>query len=76
DWTENAAIHKQNEAGQATNALTVEGGSWGVRYLVNGTRVAEWLTRDVPHLKTDGQVGLRINHNLDVHISDFAVTSR
>lgn len=73
DWTENAAIHKQNEAGQATNALTVEGGPWGVRYLVNGTKVAEWLTRDVPYLKSDGQVGLRINHNLDVHVSGFGV---
>jgi hypothetical protein len=74
DWTENAAIHKQNEQGQATNALSVEGGSFGVRFRVNGTQVAQWLTADVPYLKTDGQVGLRVNHNLDVHVSNFGVT--
>lgn len=73
DWTESAAIHRQDADGKATNALTVEGGPGGVRYLINGTRVAEWLTADVPYLKTDGQVGLRINHNLDVHISSFGV---
>jgi hypothetical protein len=73
DWTENAAIHKQNEAGQATNALQVEGGSWGVRLKVNGTQVAEYLKKDVPYLTTAGQVGLRVNHNLDVHVSDFGV---
>ncbi|HEV7590620.1 MAG TPA: hypothetical protein VGO40_21100 [Longimicrobium sp.] len=74
DWTESPAVHRQNEAGQATNALAVEGGPWGVRYKINGTQVAEWLKRDVPYLKADGIVGLRVNHNLDVHISDFGVT--
>jgi hypothetical protein len=73
DWTDNAAIHKQNEQGVASNALTVEGGPWGVRYLINGTRVAEWLKADVPYLTTAGQVGMRVNHNLDLHVSDFAV---
>ena len=76
DWTESPAVHRQNEAGQATNALAVEGGPWGVRYKINGTQVAEWLKRDVPYLKADGIVGLRVNHNLDVHISDFGVTRR
>ncbi|HEX6746897.1 MAG TPA: hypothetical protein VF092_06330 [Longimicrobium sp.] len=76
DWTENAAIHKQDAEGKATNALTVEGGPWGVRYLINGTKVAEWLTANVPYLKTAGLVGLRVNHNLDVHVSDFAVDRR
>jgi hypothetical protein len=69
DWTENAAIHKQNEQGQATNALAVEGGAGGVRFKVNGTQVAE-----VPQVTSTGQVGLRVNHNLDVHVSDFGVT--
>lgn len=73
EWTENAAIHKQNEQGQATNQLSVEGGDWGVRFKVNGTQVVEYLTANVPYLKTPGQVGLRVNHNLDVHVSDFGV---
>jgi len=73
DWTENTSIHQQDGDGRATNALVVQGGPWGVRYLVNGTKVAEFLTKDVPFLKTDGQVGIRMNHNLDVHVSDFGV---
>ncbi|HET7464104.1 MAG TPA: hypothetical protein VFJ82_22800 [Longimicrobium sp.] len=68
DWTENAAIHKQDEQGQATNALAVEGGDAGLRFKVNGTQVAE-----LPNVKGTGQVGLRVNHNLDVHVSDFGV---
>jgi len=69
DWTENAAIHKQNEQGQATNAITVEGSPSGVVYKVNGTQVAE-----TPGVNGAGQVGLRVNHNLDVHVSGFGVT--
>ncbi|MFL5380992.1 MAG: hypothetical protein ACJ8GN_00565 [Longimicrobiaceae bacterium] len=76
DWTESPAVHRQNEAGQASNALAVEGGPWGVRLKINGTQVHEWLKRDVPYLKTDGIVGLRVNHNLDVHVADFSVTRR
>jgi hypothetical protein len=75
DWTDNAAIAKADAQGKATNTLTVEGGAWGVRYLVNGTKLAEWHTADVPFLHTAGQVGLRVNHNLDVHVSDFAVAA-
>jgi hypothetical protein len=76
DWTEHAAVRKQDEAGRATNTLTVEAGEFGVRFLANGTQVAEFLRRDVPYLNTDGLVGLRINHNLDVHVSGFTVARR
>lgn len=76
DWTESPAVHPQNEQGQASNALTVEGGPWGVRYKINGTQVAQWLKADVPYIHADGIVGLRVNHNLDVHVSDFAVQRR
>ena len=76
DWTESPAVNKANAAGQATNTLAVEGGPWGVRYKINGTQVAQWLKADVPYLKADGQVGLRVNHNLSVHVSDFGVDRR
>ncbi|HYH81690.1 MAG TPA: hypothetical protein VEX86_17930 [Longimicrobium sp.] len=68
DWTENAAIRKQNEQGQATNTVAIEAGPSGVRYKVNGTQVAE-----TPGVNGAGQVGLRVNHNLDVHVSNFGV---
>jgi hypothetical protein len=43
-----------------------------VRLLVNGAQVAALPGSHVG--STDGVVGLRVNHNLDVHISDFKVT--
>jgi hypothetical protein len=72
-WTDNAAVHKQDAAGKATNTLTVDASKPdSVRLLVNGTQVA---ALPGSHLgSTDGTVGLRVNHNLDVHISDFTVT--
>lgn len=68
NWTEHAAIAKQDAAGKATNAVVAEGGAFGVRFLVNGQKVAE-----LPGVSTAGVVGLRVNHNLDVHVSNFAV---
>ena len=74
DWTENAAVHKQDAAGKATNTITVDASkSDSVRAYVNGTQVAAFAAN---HLgATDGVVGLRVNHNLDVHIADFSVKS-
>jgi hypothetical protein len=73
DWTDNAAVHKQDADGKATNTLTVDATTAdSVRLLVNGGEVA---ALPLSHLgSTDGIVGLRVNHNLDVHIADFSVT--
>ena len=76
DWTESPAVHRQDAAGASSNTLAVEGGPWGVRFKVNGTQVGEWLKRDIPYLKADGIVGIRVNHNLDVHVSEFALQRR
>lgn len=73
DWTENAAVHKADAAGKATNKLTVDATKAdSVRLLVNGSQVAALAS--AAWGGTAGVVGLRVNHNLDVHISDFAVT--
>lgn len=69
DWTASPAVHVQNDQGQATNTLTLEAGDAGVRYSINGTQVGE-----VPFPRAYGMVGLRVNHNLSVHVSDFTVT--
>lgn len=73
EWTEHAAIVKQDESGQQTNTLTVESTTEGLRLSVNGQEIAHYLRADVPYLNTDGIVGLRVNHNLDLHIADFRV---
>lgn len=73
DWTDHAAISKADAQGAATNTLIVDAtGADSIRLKVNGTQVHALA---VAHTgKADGFVGLRVNHYLDVHISDFAIT--
>jgi len=70
-WTDNAAVKKQDAAGKSTNTLTVDASKPdSVRLLVNGTQVTALKAA------ADGVVGLRVNHNLDVHVGDFTVTPK
>ena len=75
DWTENAAVKKEDAAGVATNTLGIDASKPdSVRLMVNGVQVA---AIEGSHLgSTDGYVGLRVNHNLDVHISDLKVAPK
>jgi hypothetical protein len=70
DWTEHAAINRPDASGRATNALAIETGSFGSRFLVNGQVVASLG----PQLNTAGVAGLRLNHNIDVMVRGFGVT--
>jgi hypothetical protein len=70
DWTSHSMIRKTNPTTKGTNALAVAVGSDRVRFLVNGTEVSSARPADVD---TSGMVGLRINHNLNVHIDNFGV---
>ena len=74
-WTDSPAVNKQDASGKATNKLTVDASKAdSVRLLVNDKQVA---ALPMNHLgKTDGLVGLRVNHNLDVHISGLTVTPK
>ncbi|MGB7212836.1 MAG: hypothetical protein WBC97_09420 [Gemmatimonadales bacterium] len=69
-WTENAAVIKAGADGKATNevSMLVKGGT--VSFMVNGKEVHSGSAAD---LDTKGIVGLRVNHNLDVHIAGFGV---
>lgn len=69
DWTEHAAVQRPGADGKAVNTLAVESSPTGIRLLVNGTEVAT-LPRGV---NTNGIVGLRLNHNIDVIIDDFGI---
>ena len=74
-WTDAAAVHKQDAEGKATNTLTVDASrADSVRLLVNGAEVTA-LPMSRPG-STNGIVGLRVNHNLDVHVADFTVTPK
>lgn len=75
DWTESAAVHKQDADGKATNTVSVDASKPdSVRLSVNGTQVAALPGAHVG--SADGVVGLRVNHNLDVHVADFTITPK
>jgi hypothetical protein len=69
DWTDNAAVKKTEGATKGTNTLAVAVGPDKVRFLVNGTEVHAAAANQVD---TSGIVGLRVNHNLNVHVDNFS----
>jgi hypothetical protein len=77
DWAANPAVKAIDESGKASNALTIDVDASQVHFLVNGTEV-HVLPRSVidsggGHAGSSGIAGIRVNHNLDVHIDGFAV---
>lgn len=76
----NAAIHQADASGQATNELTWKVDASTVSCLINGTSVASFPKADVigdgKLESTDGIYGIRVNHNLDVHIAGFAMSKQ
>jgi len=80
DWTANPAVKAIDESGKASNTLAVDVDATQVHFLVNGTEV-HTLPRSVidsgpDHSGTKGVAGIRVNHNLDVHIDGFGVTPK
>jgi hypothetical protein len=73
DWTDSAAIRKPDSSGKMSNTLAIEVGKDKVRFLVNGTEVT---TTDTAQVDAAGIAGLRVNHNLNVHVEGFAVKPR
>lgn len=72
EWTDNAAAVKADSSGKATNTLTAAVAPDSVRFLVNGAPVMA-ISRE--HFgSAAGMYGLRINHNLDVHVADLKYT--
>lgn len=71
DWTDHPALNKQDAAGKATNTVAWEVSDGFVKALINGQEVKRW---EEAYWGGKGLAGLRVNHNLDVHISDFKVT--
>lgn len=71
DWTANPAIRMLDASGKSTNALSIALAADAVSFRVNGTEVHSLPRNSVG---TSGVVGLRVNHNLDVHVDGFTVT--
>ena len=70
DWAPNSAIVKGKKDGSVANVLTVAVGKDKVSFKVNGTEV---YSAPAASVDTDGFVGLRINHNLSIHIENLTV---
>ena len=68
-WTKNTAIN-ESELAHMTNEVAVRVADGNVIFMVNGTEVDRVPAAD---LYTDGIVGLRLNHNLEMHIDNFKI---
>ena len=69
-WTGNAAVKKTDASTKGTNLLSIVVAPDKTRFLVNGTEVGSQPTSAVDG---SGIAGLRINHNLNVHVDGFGV---
>lgn len=69
--TPNAAIQQPGADGTSVNALEVRVGDDKVDFVVNGTVVTSMPKSG---LKTDGIVGIRVNHLLEVQINGFGAS--
>jgi hypothetical protein len=72
DWTESSAIHKFDDMPNANNDLAIKVAADSVRFFVNNTQVNA-VPRSGMSADESGDVGLRVNHNLSVHVSNFGV---
>jgi hypothetical protein len=69
-WTDNGAVKKTDSSTSGTNVLSIVVAPDKVRFLVNGTEVS---SQPAAKVDANGIVGLRINHNLNVHVDGFGV---
>lgn len=73
-YTASDAIAKDSPTdGSATNKLAIRVAGADVSFLVNDKVVKTLKKSELDGASTDGLVGMRLNHNLDLHIADFGV---
>ena len=70
DWTPSSAIVKGKTDGPVANVLNVAVGKDKVSFRVNGQEV---YSAPAANVDTDGIVGLRINHNLSIHVESLEI---
>ena len=73
-YQESDFIHKDAATdGSASNTVAIQVTKDAVIFLVNDKAVKTLKKTEIDGASTDGLVGMRLNHNLDLHISDFGV---
>lgn len=72
DWSSHDAVTawEERDGETATNTLSVEARGDRLRFSVNGTEVTSVARQGLP---ADGIVGFRVNHRLNLHVSDLSV---
>ncbi|HEY2854679.1 MAG TPA: hypothetical protein VGJ18_17615 [Gemmatimonadaceae bacterium] len=73
DWTDTDATNKADANGKATNELAVRVSADSVDFLANGKVVKGLSKAEMHNFAGNGQAGIRVNHNLDVHVDKFQV---
>lgn len=73
DWIANPAIVKSNGKDPVANVLSIAVARDKVSFRVNGTEV---YSAPAASVDTDGIVGLRINHNLSIHVESLVVSKK
>lgn len=71
DWTHHPAVPRDTEEGGQPVTLAVDATPTEVRFNVNGQQVAAVPAAE---LRTSGQVGLRVAHDVRLSISNFRLT--
>lgn len=70
DWTPSPVIKKASASGPVSNELSLRVGKDKVSFLVNGQEV---YSAPADSVDRDGIVGLRMNHNLNLHVETLQV---
>jgi hypothetical protein len=70
DWTTHSAIKAFGDDGKMTNELAIVVGADTVRFLINGVEVDR---KPRAALDTDGVVGIRANHGLDITVDNLSI---
>lgn len=70
--TPEPAMHRDAADGSATNTILIHVAKDTVHFALNGKVVKAIAKSDLDGATTDGQAGLRINHNIDMHIDGYA----
>ena len=73
-WEVSSAVGTEDADGKAGNTLSVRVTNDAVHFMANGEEVSTLSREQLGGASTDGQIGLRINHNLDLHIAEFSIT--
>jgi hypothetical protein len=73
--TPHPAIKQPDGTGKSTNVLEVRVAGNSISYVVNGT-VVHTTPKTGTTAKTDGLVGVRVNHMLDVTVDGFELQKR